>query len=258
MAFADTQTARETCEARVTIWRSPIGSCVGYRAFAIALKIIYGLRAASCGATPSERVAGKLLKKRIIESGRGRVLGPAEERVTFDDMAADLEHYYEINRKRSLKSLPYWLKHLRDAFSGWRAIDITADHVRGYVAKRLAGEPPPSKVKKATPATVNRELTALKRMFSLAVRDNGRLLSAPYIKLLDENNARQGFVEPGDFARLRAALPAYLRDPIGFSITRLGERARCGRWSGATLTSTAARFVSVRRTARPIRAGCSS
>lgn len=192
----------------------------------------------------NERVASKLLKKRIIESGRGRVIGPSEERVTFDGMAADLENYYRINRKRSLKSLPYWLKHLRDAFSGWRAIDITADHVRGYVAKRLAGEPPPSKVKKATPATVNRELTALKRMFSLAVRDHGRLMSAPYIKLLEENNARQGFVEPGDFARLRAALPAYLQDPVGFlyhSAWRKGEM-RSLEWRDVDLDGRAIRL----------------
>ena len=62
-------------------------------------------------------------------------------------------------------------------------------------------------------------------MFSLAVH-GGRLGAAPFIKLLEENNVRQGFVEPGDFARLRNALPDYLRDPVAFlyfSAWRKGE-----------------------------------
>lgn len=150
--------------------------------------------------------ARKLLKKRIGEIGRGRLIGPAEERVMFEDMAADLVHYYEINRKRSLKSLPYWLRHLRESFGGCCAVDITPNRVRAYVAARLHEQ--------ATSATINRELGALKRMFALAVRDNGRLSTAPYIRLLEENNARQGFVEPGDFARLRDELPSYLRDAV--------------------------------------------
>ena len=34
--------------------------------------------------------------------------------------------------------------------------------------------------------------------------------------MLPEANPRQGFLEPCDFARLRDALPEYLRDPIWF------------------------------------------
>ena len=44
--------------------------------------------------------------------------------------------------------------------------------------------------------TINRELAALKRMFSLAVQA-GKLSSKPYIPALEENNARQGFVDHG-------------------------------------------------------------
>jgi hypothetical protein len=43
----------------------------------------------------------------------------------------------------------------------------------------------------ASNAEIDRELTALKRMFSLAVR-GGKRLTRPYIPLLKENAARQG------------------------------------------------------------------
>lgn len=183
----------------------------------------------------NEKVASKLLKRRIAESGRGRVLGAAEERVTFEEIAGALEQHYRIHGKRSLKSLPYWLKRLRDRFTTWRAIDITADQVQSYIVGRLEAG--------ASPATVNRELTALKRMFSLAV-ENGRLLTAPRIRLLEEHNARQGFVDPGDFARLRAALPPYLQDPIGFlyhSAWRKGEM-RSLEWRDVDLDGRAIRL----------------
>jgi len=62
-------------------------------------------------------------------------------------------------------------------------------------------------------------------MFSLAVED-GRLSHSPYIPRLEEDNARQGFVDHGAFVSLRANLSEYLRDPITFlylSGWRLGE-----------------------------------
>ena len=86
---------------------------------------------------------------------------------------------------------------------------------------------------KAANASINWELAALKRMFSLAVED-GRLSHGPYIPTLEEDNARQGFVDHAAFVSLRANLSEYLRDPITFlylSGWRLGrdEGARMAR-----------------------------
>ena len=61
------------------------------------------------------------------------------------------------------------------------------------------------------PATINRELAALKRAFKLAVEQK-RLSTTPVIKLLAENNIRQGFVEPPLFKRMAAGLPEPLDD----------------------------------------------
>jgi hypothetical protein len=62
------------------------------------------------------------------------------------------------------------------------------------------------------PATINRELSALKRMFSLAVQTRKGFRYRPYIPLLAEENAREGFLEPADFAAVCAHLPADLAD----------------------------------------------
>jgi len=64
-------------------------------------------------------------------------------------------------------------------------------------------------------ASINRELAALKRMFTLAVQA-GKLSAKPYIPTLEENNARQGFLDHASFLALREALPGYLKDPITF------------------------------------------
>jgi integrase len=165
----------------------------------------------------SESAAKKLLKKRIGEVAQGRLLGANQERLTFDDLAQALLADYQINGRRSARSARLSISHLRKFFGFDRAVDITTDRIKAYAADRQEA--------KAANASINRELAALKRMFSLAVED-GRLSHSPYIPTLEEDNARQGFVDHAAFVSLRANLSEYLRDPITFlylSGWRLGE-----------------------------------
>jgi integrase len=165
----------------------------------------------------SEKEARRLLKKRIGEAGTGRFRGVREERVTFEDLANSLLTDYQVNRRRSLRSARLSISHLRGFFGLERANDITTDRVKAYAARRQQ--------EGAANASINRELAGLKRMFSLAVQD-GRLSTTPYIPTLEEDNARQGFIDHGAFLSLRANLSEYLRDPITFlylSGWRVGE-----------------------------------
>jgi integrase len=57
---------------------------------------------------------------------------------------------------------------------------------------------------------INRELTHLKRMFTLAIQ-TGKVLHKPYIPMLKESAPRAGFFEPEQFDRVRAYLPAMYR-----------------------------------------------
>ena len=187
--------------------------------------------------TGSEREsdANKLLKKRLGEIGRGRLIGPTEEKVTFEDLAADLLGDYETNAKKSLRSAKLSVRHLRDFFGLGRALDITTDKVRAYTQGRQE--------QKASNASINRELAALKRMFSLAVQA-GNLSAKPYIPTLEENNARQGFLDHGGFLALRNALPDYLKDPVMFlylSGWRVSEM-RLLEWRDVDLTGNVIRL----------------
>lgn len=157
--------------------------------------------------TKGETLAGKLLKKRLGEIGRGRLIGPNEEKVTFESMAADLVNDYKTNGKRSVRSAELSITHLRASFTLDRAVDITTDRIRAYIADRQSAG--------AANASINRELAALKRMFTLAIQA-GRLSTRPYIPMLDEENARQGFVDHESFLALRDALADYLKDPVAF------------------------------------------
>ena len=68
--------------------------------------------------------------------------------------------------------------------------NISTPDVRAYVAKRQADG--------AANGTINRELSALKRMFTLA-RHSGKLLTSPHIPMLQEDNFRRGFLEREQF-----------------------------------------------------------
>lgn len=70
-------------------------------------------------------------------------------------------------------------------------------------------------LKTSSNASINRELAALKRMFTLAIQA-GKLSSKPYIPMLEENNARQGFLSHVEFLNVRAQLPSHLQDPVSF------------------------------------------
>jgi integrase len=64
--------------------------------------------------------------------------------------------------------------------------------------------------------TINRELTTLKRIFSLAVQA-GKLLFKPHIPLLRENNVRTGFFEPEQLAAVIKHLPDYAQPVVQFA-----------------------------------------
>src|SRR5262245_3073590 len=147
------------------------------------------------------------LKARVNELSAGRKT-VKEDRIRYEDLVKQLKLDYKVNKKRSIDSLGFYLKPLDQHFKGFKAIEIRTSDVLEYIAKRQD--------EGAANSSINRELSALKRAFSLA-RIAGDIVYQPHIQLLDESdNVRQGFVNPAEFVKLHDNLPAYLKPIMEF------------------------------------------
>jgi integrase len=166
------------------------------------------------------RVAAKrLLRERLRTAGTAQFIGPQTERVTFEAMASLYMTDFRVNGRRSIVDAERNVRVLAEVFGTDRALDITALRIAAYAEQRLADG--------MQPASVNRELAALRRMFKLAVM-RGLLPTAPVIVLLAEHNVREGFMEPAEFEGVAGTLPPDLVDPARFAYTagwRKGEVA---------------------------------
>jgi integrase len=165
--------------------------------------------------TPAARAkALTALRAKCKVADTPQFVAPRAQRLRFEDLADLLRRDYARRGNRTAARLGTAetprgpLIHLGAHFGGWRALAITTDEVDKYADARLTAD--------AAAATVNRELAALRRMFTLAVQKK-MLPSKPHVGMRDEDNAREGFVEIGDLDTLLAALRA--RTPMAADVT---------------------------------------
>jgi integrase len=159
--------------------------------------------------TTKETVARRILRAREGDVERGIPIVPQMGKITFEDAADDLLNDYKTNGKRTRGDTDRRIKlHLAPVFKRKRLISISTADIRAYaVARQEAG---------AKNGTINRELSALKRMFTLAVQA-GKLHAKPHIPLLRENNTRTGFFEQAQFEAVCRHLRAPLRAVVTFA-----------------------------------------
>jgi hypothetical protein len=105
--------------------------------------------------------------------------------------------------RKFLTELRAHLRPPRAYFGLNRALSVTSERLRDYIASRQA--------EAAAPATINRELAAPRRAFTIAVQ-SGLLVVAPKFPSLPEHNTRQGFFERDEFEAVVVHLPPYLQD----------------------------------------------
>src|SRR5713101_2186089 len=152
----------------------------------------------------------RLLRQREGEISIGVFGGPRVERVRFEALAEDLLNEYQTNNRKSF----VWLKrrinlHLMPFFSGFRAVDVTTEHVRAYIIHRQQ--------EGASNGSINRELAALKRMFNLGCEMTPpKIVRVPHIPMLKETNVRKGFFEHDEYLALQRELPEYLKPVLTF------------------------------------------
>lgn len=158
----------------------------------------------------TKMVAERFLKRREGEVASGMTPAICFQKTTFEKLAELVRQDYKINEKKSIDRAEKSIEHLSSKFSGMKAAQITTPVINEYIISRLESG--------AANATINRELSALKRMFSLGCQQTPPLVDrVPHISLLKERNARKGFFEHWEFEALRDALPDYLKGFVTFA-----------------------------------------
>jgi integrase len=149
--------------------------------------------------TTKVKEAEKLLRARLAAISTGTYVGPKLEKVRISELADDLIREYRINGRKSIDDLKARCTlHLSPFFGLLRAVEVASQLVARYIDSRQQ--------EGAENATINRELAALKRMFSLARQSTPpKVTGVPYIAMLREDNIRTGFLESKQHDSLAAA-----------------------------------------------------
>lgn len=163
------------------------------------------------------KVAKALFEQRRREIEEGRFGGPKAERTKFDDLEKLILRDYDVNGRKSVKSLADRIASLRQTFGNVRAVDVTYASLDEYVDKRRR--------EGAKPATIRYELVVFGRMFTLGIKAK-MLVSKPLLPTIKVENARTGFFDADEIVRVLKHLPEDLRPAIEFAYVtgwRVGE-----------------------------------
>ncbi len=153
-------------------------------------------------------VAKRILKLREGEISEGKMPGVCFDRTTFEELMDDYLSDYRINGRRTVPRAERCKNFLLKEFRGMRAPEITTTAIKRYIEKRL---------EHVSNATVNRELSAIKRAFNLGLRCTPpKVALVPYIPMLKENNVRNRFIEHEHYRALYTALPEHLKPVLAF------------------------------------------
>lgn len=144
----------------------------------------------------------------ILRRLEGRIadgqLTPASTRVLFSDLAKDLERDYGVMDRRSTPDLKRRLKkHVLPLLGNLRASSITKSTITEYIERRQGEH--------AKPASINRELAAIKRAYALG-RESGKVIGGPVVKLLPEDNERETAFSDAQFLSIHRHANVMLRD----------------------------------------------
>jgi len=164
--------------------------------------------------TSDVKAARAFLKAKLDDVGASRrghtTFSPSSaQRVTVAELLDAWLEDVKLRGLKSAKSFDYHSRAARETFGTWRAVDITAEAVDKWVTTL--------KAEGLANATCNRRVQCLASAFKLGLTRK-RITSAPVFRKLSESgNARRGFFEGAEVARLLPVLPDYLRDLVRFA-----------------------------------------
>jgi integrase len=149
----------------------------------------------------AKKFRDRLLGKKL----RGE-LNDEAGRVTCGELLDDLIAHSNTSVKESTARIWKWCieANIRPAFGHLKAVHLTTEHLNEYRSKRIA--------QKRSDVTVNRELAILRIALNLGRKCTPpKVTQLPWFPMKKEDNARQGFLGDDQYAKLRDALPDYLK-----------------------------------------------
>ena len=175
--------------------------------------------------TRNQRQAESYLRARLAEVNTG-TFDASAAKVTIAELAID---YFADLRNNGAKDVYHtelrWKKHLEPRFATLKAKQLTTKLLRSYITHRLE--------QGAGNGTINRELSALQRMYTLAYEESDppRVNRVPYFPRLKENNVRKGFVEVAQYERIAAECAA-----VGLWMLGIFELGHTYGWRDSEVT----------------------
>ncbi len=180
--------------------------------------------------------ARRELRMQIAEADHGSLID--QRKITVSELLDDLLDDYRGHR-RHMPTIAGRVRNLRPFFGALLAHRVGTDTVYAFVRRRRA--------EGVKDSTINRDIAALKRAFSLGSRHSPRKVAIlPHLPLAGaESKPREGFFTHEEFLRLRSHLPAEIARLVTFLYytgCRKGEAQRL-RWKRVTLAERAIRLT---------------
>lgn len=162
--------------------------------------------------TSDRRLAEAIEAKVKVKIIEGRYFDVLEERErTFSEMMERFKGEH-VAKKASQRSYRGYIKNLDPFFGHYTLAEITPKRIVQYKAKRYADG--------VGPATINRELAAMKKAFNLAIREWEWCRDNPVtrVSMEKENNQRDRWLSSEEEERLFAVSAEWLREILTFAI----------------------------------------
>ena len=181
--------------------------------------------------SPSKKVAQRIYSKKYEDYKKREHLDWQEEKpLTFSEL---VDWYLELPDPKGLVYYPDVVRHCenwRKYFGDILVDDVKPNMVDEYRQERLQQTAYRGKYaskQKVAPATVNKEVSTLKRIFNLAIRDDLATKNPCWkVERLPENNERKRILSQDELDRLLAELPEHAKDIVltgYFTGMRAGE-----------------------------------
>lgn len=173
----------------------------------------------------SSGTANRKLAKNIEDKIKGDIVQgkwferlPGEEKLFEEMMQKYLAEH--ASKKASARDFAGYAKTLTLFFGGLIVADITPKAINQYKIKRREDG--------VKPATINRELAAMKKAFNLALKEWEWVRENPVMKVSMEveNNKRERWLKDDEEKRLLEACPGWLQELVVFALNtgmRLSE-----------------------------------